>query len=1563
MYLQTPSFGKRYRVASSFAALALAVLSLTALATNWTRGALPTTIPSLDWGKLPIHFEPNVGQASPPAQFVAHAPGGTLYFAPSEVMLSLPSGEVRLTYAGANPEASMSGGEALPGKVNYFLGSDPAHWRTNLSTYAGIHYHSLYNGISLTYEGTGGTLKGTYTLAPHADPSLIRWQYTGSQSISIDAVGNLQITLPSVLSPQPSVLTESAPIAWQEIDGSRVPVSASYQLAADGTVSFALGSYDPAYPLTIDPTLTYSTFLGGSSGESIVGVQVDAQGNIYVAGQTDSSDFPTQDPIQPALRGSYDVFISKLNPAGNALIYSTYLGGSQGDEPYGMAIDPAGNVYVTGETQSEDYPTANAFQPSKGYYFDAFVTKLSASGSSLVYSTYLGGSLGMNGSDAGMGIAADAAGNAYVTGETASTDFPVTASFQPTHGGSYDAFVTKFNPTGSTLAYSTFLGGDSFDQGMAIAVDGAGSAYVTGRTDSEDFPLASPIQPTPGAGQFDSDAFVTKLNASGTALVYSTYLGGSNNEPGYNAGIAVDNAGNAYVTGNTESLDFPTANPYQGGLLGQSDAYLTKINASGSALDYSTYFGGIGFDGGYAVAADASGNAYLTGSTSSNDLPLVDPVQSTYNGGLSDAFVTAFGPSGASPFYSTYLGGASTDKGYSITVNGAGNTFVVGYTGSANFPVTSGAYQPTKHGYMDGFISKLHYVPVATPTGTPPTATPRPPTITHTPTVTNTPNPCGLNWNVVPSPAEHRYHDIEAISASNVWAVGYSDVGQQSSIAHWDGTQWTSVPHPNPGALTNLLYGLEAIASDDIWAVGSQNSTSSNFEFTALHWDGTTWTDFEMPLIPQGQGYYSRHYLYEVSALASDDIWAVGAALSDNGYKAVTLHWDGAEWSVISILNLGSYDTVLKSVISLASDDVWAVGYYGITGYYHTYRTLTMHWDGSAWTVINSPNPGGAGDYNALYDVDAVSPNELYAVGAYSDYENGLYDRTLVLRWDGTAWNQVPSPNVGTGDGGLAGIDVISANDIWAVGSGLVDPFNGEMETLTIHWDGVAWTRVASPNRGSTYNDLNAVSAVSSTDVWAAGYIGSGSFSSYILRYSDACATPEPTATGTVPTNTPTRTRTPTSTRTNTPVATPTICGLAYPLIEGFEGNGNDLGAFVAEAPICPDFCGWAPNVSRIHSGLRSAHGPDVGQVSDQQLVTASAIDLPDDATSATLTFWHNYVFDMHFDGGVLEGSTDGGATWFDLEDNITSGGYDGALSSVGGNPLAGRAAWTGSNGPDFTQVSVDLSPFAGQSLLFRFRIGTDISIGSLGWWIDDVQVRVDTPCGGSTATPGTPLPTATNTPTTEPTTEPQACAITFTDVPMGSTFYAPIMCVACMGYVSGYPDGTFRPNDNVTRGQLAKIVANVAQLRTDLSGQTFEDVPPGSTFYTYIEAMAQAGYIAGYPCGGPGEPCGPNNLPYYRPSARATRGQLTKIVANTAQLVGGPQPQLEPMFADVPQDSPFYMYAQAMGMRAFMQGYPCGGPGEPCGPNNLPYFRPALNATRGQTAKIVTNAFYSCAP
>lgn len=601
---------------------------------------------------------------------------------------------LRMRLVDANPAAAKSGLEGLRGKVNYLLGNDRSQWRRNISTYAKVRYDNVYPGVDLVYYGNQRELEYDFIVAPGADPKAINLSFDGADELIVDAQGDLILR-----SADGAVLRLRKPFVYQDIDDSRREISATYVL--DGPrVRFQIAEYDAGQPLVIDPVLVYSTRLGGTGGDAGYAIALDSAGNAYVTGDTASTNFPGAKPLQRSLRGSTDVFVAKLSADGSKLIYSTYFGGSDADVGYGIAVDAAGSAYITGDTRSADFPLAKPLQAKLGGAADVFIAKLSADGSRLLYSTYFGGGGGERGlgiavdaagnayvtgytnstdlpvvnafqgafaggnadafvlklnpsgsapiyatylgggndrPDIGTSIAADDAGHAYVTGFTNSVEFPTVKPAQPFRGPT-DVFVTKFNPAGSALIYSTHIGGTADDEAMGIAVDAAGSAYVTGHTESLNFPttpgafrtgcVAVPVNIPIGDICSGGDAFVSKLTPDGSALVYSTYLSGGRFEVGRS--IAVDEAGNAYVTGFTNSTDFPTANPVQdtfGG--GGHDAFVVKLNPGGSALTYSTYLGGGGDDGGYGIAVDAAGDAWVTGFTTSPDFPRRRPLQNS----------------------------------------------------------------------------------------------------------------------------------------------------------------------------------------------------------------------------------------------------------------------------------------------------------------------------------------------------------------------------------------------------------------------------------------------------------------------------------------------------------------------------------------------------------------------------------------------------------------------------------------------------------------------------------------------------------------------------------------------------------------------------------------------------------------------------------------------------------------------------------------------------------------------------------------------------------------------
>jgi hypothetical protein len=669
--------------------------------------------PFARYADLPLAFEPNRGQAGSGAAFLARGAGYGITLRPTQALISLGThGSVRVSLAGANGAASLVPERRLPGHVNYLLGSDRSRWLTGIPTYERLTARNVYRGIDIAYHGRRGRLEYDFVVHPGASPEVISLRFSGARRLKLDREGNLVLQL------RGGMLREFAPRVYQRMDGRRRDVPGRFVLRGS-RVGFAVGPYDPKRTLVIDPPI-YSTYLGGAGTNDIAhAVAVDGAGQAYVAGEA-SAGFPTTPGSkQPGTAGGQDAFVTKLNASGSALVYSTYLGGSNGDFALGIALDSGGNAYVTGRTNSSNFPTTpGSKQPAKSGDDDAFVAKLDPTGSALVYSTYLGGSTASPGlataDDSGRAIAVDTGGNAYVTGQTSSTNFPTAGPYQAANAGRIDAFVSKLDPTGSTLAYSTYLGGSTAlggsvanDVGSGIALDGSGNAYVAGDTYSTNFPTANCLYCSL-TGTFN-DAFVTKLNASGSALVYSNYLGGTVGDAA--EAVAVDGDGNAYVTGRTASSDFKTANPYQPNNAGSVDAFVTKINAAGSVLLYSTYLGGSNTDYGHAIDVDSGGNAYVDGETLSTNFPTQNPVQPT-NAGASDAFVTKLSASGTALAYSTYLGGSApttspNDVAHGIAVDGTGDVYAAGETRSTNFPTTVGAYQTTNGGGIDAFVSKL----------------------------------------------------------------------------------------------------------------------------------------------------------------------------------------------------------------------------------------------------------------------------------------------------------------------------------------------------------------------------------------------------------------------------------------------------------------------------------------------------------------------------------------------------------------------------------------------------------------------------------------------------------------------------------------------------------------------------------------------------------------------------------------------------------------------------------------------------------------------------------------
>ena len=665
-----------------------------------------------DHAELPLTFVENMGQARNPTRYLTQGAGYSFSFGPERVVISLGKQSagrrtappnvgdgvtVALEFVGSEGASAIEGRVPSGGKVNYLVG-DRSRWRTGLTTYEKVVYSELWPGIDMVFSGARGTLKYEFLVRPGARVDDIELAYKGVKGLSIESGGGL------ALETSAGTLEDSAPTSYQRANGARVEVQSLYQLRGANAYGFTMGpAYDPFRRLTIDPGLAYSTFLGGTTGAQGMDIALDGSGNAYVAGLTHSTDYSTTGGAwDTTFNGLSDAFVTKLNATGSGLLYSTYLGGASGEHPFGIAVDAAGNAYVTGRTTSSDYPTTTgAYDTTFGGNSDAFVTKLNATGSGLLYSTYIGGPS----DDEASGIAIDGAGHAYVTGTNLPSGYPTTmGAYDTTSNGSSDVFVTKLNGGGSDLEYSTLIGGGLADIVSDIAVDAAGNAYVTGRTTSSDYPTTAGAVDTTSNGDFD--VFVTKLDTSGSGLGYSTLLGGASADSGEE--IALDAIGTPYVAGLTGSSGFPTTvGAFDETFNGGNDAFVTKLESSGSGLAYSTFVGSISVDQGWGLAVDGSGNAYVTGLTHSSGFPTTtDAFDTTFNGS-NDVFVTKLNGMGSALAYSTFLGGSTNEAGWSVAVDGDGNAYVTGFTQSTDLPTTPGAFDVSFNGQADAFITKL----------------------------------------------------------------------------------------------------------------------------------------------------------------------------------------------------------------------------------------------------------------------------------------------------------------------------------------------------------------------------------------------------------------------------------------------------------------------------------------------------------------------------------------------------------------------------------------------------------------------------------------------------------------------------------------------------------------------------------------------------------------------------------------------------------------------------------------------------------------------------------------
>ncbi|HXN21356.1 MAG TPA: SBBP repeat-containing protein [Candidatus Dormibacteraeota bacterium] len=740
---------------------------------------------NLDWtavyGKLPLAFEKNQGQAEGAVRYISHGRGYGLFLTTHEAVLTLRSSTpresssllravsfrdsrsrrqiektsvIRMHFEGANSTPQIEGSDRLPGRVDYFVGNDPKNWHTDIPSYARVKYTGVYPGVDLIFYGNQNRLEYDFVVAPGSDPSVIKMNLEGANKLRINSRGDL------LLSVSGGEVVLQKPVVYQQLNGRRHEIDGKYLIAGNHRVGFAVANYDRSEPLILDPVLNYSTYLGGTLGDFGNGIAVDTTGNAFVVGTTKSIDFPTTANAfnkGPLITNPNAVFVTELNPAGTQQIYSTYLAGSGGDSGLGITVDSSGKIYVTGQTFSINYPTTpNALKAgplasnASGTSFISKIDPALSGTASLVYSSYLGGTTVATQGDLGSAIAADTAGNAYITGITFSapgtglTQFPVTSgAYQSTlNSASGNAFLTRIDTTKSgtaSLIYSTYLGGAGAatlgfsDWGFGVAVDSTSAAYLTGVTSSTNFPTttANAFAATAPPAAATGTAFVSKIDTSGgrtgtASLLYSTYLGGDNYDFGLALALGPSNV--AYVTGTTGSLSFPTipAGAYQkiGSTSGAAFISLVDTGLIGSAsLKYSTFLGSGGTTGS-GIRADTAGKAYVAGGTQSGTFPVTRAAfqiaKASAGAAAGDGFISQLNPGGngiADLVYSTYFGGSGSVAGFdtanAIAIDSANNAYITGTTYSTDLPVfPTGAFQTILKGTNDAFAAKLTLIPV-----------------------------------------------------------------------------------------------------------------------------------------------------------------------------------------------------------------------------------------------------------------------------------------------------------------------------------------------------------------------------------------------------------------------------------------------------------------------------------------------------------------------------------------------------------------------------------------------------------------------------------------------------------------------------------------------------------------------------------------------------------------------------------------------------------------------------------------------------------------------------------
>lgn len=1027
-----------------------------------------------------VYFEKNVGQWHPEALFRVHANGYDAFITATGMTLvqtKAPTREdphdpfadhnvsmepvqawgTKMTLVDSNPIPIVTTDAETEYHTNYFIGNDPLQWHTNVPTYHEVVLREVYPGIDLAYHaGPDGDMKYDFIVHPGANPNQIRQRFEGAE-LAKDPDGTL------ALKTDLGNIHHGLPITMQA-DGA--PISNEYRVAED-TVSFQVGEYDAAQDLIIDP-LVYSTFLGGSLHEGLDGIALDSSGNAYLAGGTVSSTYPTTFGAFDTSHNSnndWDVIVTKLNSAGSGLVYSTFLGGGGYDQGFRIAVDASGNAYVIGNTDGGGFPTtAGAYDRTHNGGRDAFITKLNPSGSNLLYSTFLGGNIG----DFGRGIALDSSGNVYATGGTFSVDYPTTVgAYDVTHGqleccNGQDVFVTKLNAAGSALVYSTFIGSIGLDSGSGIAVDSGGNAYVSGIAEIS-YPTTTGAYDTTLNG--NRDAFVTKLNAIGSALVYSTLLGGSSSEEGIED-IVLDSSDNAYVIGFTQAGDYPTtAGAYDTTYSGGDDAFVSKLNAAGTHLLYSTFLGGSSNDQGKGIALDSDGNVYATGYTYSVNFPTTNAAFDTTHNGTTDAFVTKINAAGSGLMYSTFLGGMTYEDGQAIALDSGGNAYVVGGTGSTDYPTTSGAYDTTQssvEGRSDGFLTKI---PLAQPPPSPPLGL-----------IASCAAPHGIHlaWSAGDGQVPMGYAVYRSADGVSFTVVGFPTATSYTDTPYWRATAYMyRVTASNEGGESAPSSTVSLVACDSQSPSVTGNPSAPGWTNSATL-SGVSWQDAYSGL--QGSAEYS---LGSASGATDLRAWTVMGTQPDAGQTSSwTPSWplptpsQGPQYVNVRINDRAGnpltangayvlqYDTQLPSISGTPQATPWTKTIPALNGVtwqdslsglqatvQYSIGTSTGATNVLTWTTLPAqPSPGQTASWSPTWTPSTLAQGTNYVNVRVADQAGNLLttDDAYTLQYDSgapavsgnpytTPWSEaVPSVSGVTWQDALSGLQ---ANVQYSVGS------------------------------------------------------------------------------------------------------------------------------------------------------------------------------------------------------------------------------------------------------------------------------------------------------------------------------------------------------------------------------------------------------------------------------------------------------------------------------------------------------------------------------------------------